>query len=244
MDAAPARAEHAHARRALLAELDHVRDAGLAINNEELAYGLRSIAAPSARSRAGRGGDQPRRPQLDGLHGRARRAARRPAEADGGRHLRAHRLSTRRRKEALMEQQTPTQAQAGRRTKPPFRADHVGSLLRPPGVLEGARGFRRRADRRTTRCAPSRTTRSARSSASRRRSACSPRPTASSAARRGTWTSSTSSTGSRRSRARSRSSSTTRRATSSSRRPPCTSTASSASRRRSSATTSASCRTR
>jgi IclR family pca regulon transcriptional regulator len=34
------------ARRALLAELDHVRARGLAINNEELAYGLRSIAAP------------------------------------------------------------------------------------------------------------------------------------------------------------------------------------------------------
>jgi IclR family transcriptional regulator, pca regulon regulatory protein len=34
------------ARRALIAELDHVRERGLAINNEELAYGLRSIAAP------------------------------------------------------------------------------------------------------------------------------------------------------------------------------------------------------
>ena len=34
------------ARSALLAELKRVRDAGLAINNEELAYGLRSIAAP------------------------------------------------------------------------------------------------------------------------------------------------------------------------------------------------------
>ena len=34
------------ARRALLAELARVREAGLAINNEELAYGLRSIAAP------------------------------------------------------------------------------------------------------------------------------------------------------------------------------------------------------
>ena len=34
------------ARRALLGELARVRESGLAINNEELAYGLRSIAAP------------------------------------------------------------------------------------------------------------------------------------------------------------------------------------------------------
>jgi IclR family transcriptional regulator, pca regulon regulatory protein len=34
------------ARRALRAELERVRSLGLAINNEELAYGLRSIAAP------------------------------------------------------------------------------------------------------------------------------------------------------------------------------------------------------
>jgi IclR family transcriptional regulator, pca regulon regulatory protein len=40
------------ARRALLSELARVREAGLAINNEELAYGLRSIAAP-VRSRSG-----------------------------------------------------------------------------------------------------------------------------------------------------------------------------------------------
>jgi IclR family transcriptional regulator, pca regulon regulatory protein len=33
-------------RETLLAELDRVRTAGLAVNNEELAYGLRSIAAP------------------------------------------------------------------------------------------------------------------------------------------------------------------------------------------------------
>ena len=33
-------------RRELLAELERVRAAGLAVNNEELAYGLRSIAAP------------------------------------------------------------------------------------------------------------------------------------------------------------------------------------------------------
>jgi IclR family pca regulon transcriptional regulator len=34
------------ARDELLRELEHVRRAGLAVNNEELAYGLRSIAAP------------------------------------------------------------------------------------------------------------------------------------------------------------------------------------------------------
>jgi IclR family pca regulon transcriptional regulator len=33
-------------RKVLRSELDHVRREGFAINNEELAYGLRSIAAP------------------------------------------------------------------------------------------------------------------------------------------------------------------------------------------------------
>lgn len=40
------------ARSALLAELERVRRDGIAVNNEELAYGLRSIAAP-VRNRAG-----------------------------------------------------------------------------------------------------------------------------------------------------------------------------------------------
>jgi 5-methyltetrahydropteroyltriglutamate--homocysteine methyltransferase len=35
-----------------------------------------------------------------------------------------------------MQQETATAAAAGRRTKPPFRADHVGSLLRPPQLLQ------------------------------------------------------------------------------------------------------------
>src|SRR3954470_125378 len=35
-----------------------------------------------------------------------------------------------------MEQQTPTATRPGERTKPPFRADHVGSLLRPPELLK------------------------------------------------------------------------------------------------------------
>jgi IclR family pca regulon transcriptional regulator len=47
-----ARPEHAHRRGGLLAELERVRVAGLAVNNEELAYGLRSIAAP-VRSQSG-----------------------------------------------------------------------------------------------------------------------------------------------------------------------------------------------
>src|SRR6187549_145383 len=34
-----------------------------------------------------------------------------------------------------MEQQTPTATRPGVRTTPPFRADHVGSLLRPPELL-------------------------------------------------------------------------------------------------------------
>jgi 5-methyltetrahydropteroyltriglutamate--homocysteine methyltransferase len=40
-----------------------------------------------------------------------------------------------------MEQRTPTGAQAGRRTKPPFRADHVGSLLRPTELLQARDDF-------------------------------------------------------------------------------------------------------
>ena len=82
------------------------------------------------------------------------------------------------------------------RTEPPFRADHVGSLLRPKELLKARedhaagridddelRGRRGRRDPRGHRAA-------------RRRSACSRRPTASSAASRGTWTSSTRSAGS------------------------------------------------
>ena len=39
------------------------------------------------------------------------------------------------------------------RTTPPFRADHVGSLLRPPALLAGARGLRRRHASTPTSCA-------------------------------------------------------------------------------------------
>jgi 5-methyltetrahydropteroyltriglutamate--homocysteine methyltransferase len=35
-----------------------------------------------------------------------------------------------------MQQETATAGTTGRRTKPPFRADHVGSLLRPPRLLQ------------------------------------------------------------------------------------------------------------
>jgi 5-methyltetrahydropteroyltriglutamate--homocysteine methyltransferase len=35
-----------------------------------------------------------------------------------------------------MQQDTPAATAAGKRTKPPFRADHVGSLLRPPQLLQ------------------------------------------------------------------------------------------------------------
>jgi 5-methyltetrahydropteroyltriglutamate--homocysteine methyltransferase len=36
---------------------------------------------------------------------------------------------------------TTTEAKTGRRTAPPFRADHVGSLLRPPELLEARANF-------------------------------------------------------------------------------------------------------
>src|SRR5919198_787455 len=35
-----------------------------------------------------------------------------------------------------MQEETATPTALGRRTKPPFRADHVGSLLRPPQLLQ------------------------------------------------------------------------------------------------------------
>ena len=96
---------------------------------------------------------------------------------------------------------------AMQRTKPPFRADHVGSLLRPAalkearakretgeidgGAAQGGRGPRDRAA----------------SSRSRRRSGSSRSPTANSAARSGTTISSASSTASRPISASARSSS-------------------------------------
>jgi 5-methyltetrahydropteroyltriglutamate--homocysteine methyltransferase len=40
-----------------------------------------------------------------------------------------------------MQQETATATAAGPRTKPPFRADHVGSLLRPPQLLKARQDF-------------------------------------------------------------------------------------------------------
>ncbi len=40
-----------------------------------------------------------------------------------------------------MQQETPTSTSTGARTKPPFRADHVGSLLRPPQLLKARDDF-------------------------------------------------------------------------------------------------------
>ncbi len=40
-----------------------------------------------------------------------------------------------------MQQETPTAPAIGARTKPPFRADHVGSLLRPPQLLKARDDF-------------------------------------------------------------------------------------------------------
>jgi methionine synthase II (cobalamin-independent) len=41
----------------------------------------------------------------------------------------------------MADGQTAVQTSAGRRTSPPFRADHVGSLLRPPELLRGRAEF-------------------------------------------------------------------------------------------------------
>src|SRR5881398_899560 len=41
----------------------------------------------------------------------------------------------------MPEQQTVHEITAGRRTSPPFRADHVGSLLRPPELLRAREEF-------------------------------------------------------------------------------------------------------
>src|SRR5919197_5633466 len=40
-----------------------------------------------------------------------------------------------------VQQETATAAALGRRTKPAFRADHVGSLLRPPKLLQAREDF-------------------------------------------------------------------------------------------------------
>ena len=72
-------------------ELRKIRAAGIAVNDEELAYGLRSIAAP-IHSQLRRGGRraQPRRPPNDGLDGRADRALRPCGHPVGARHLAEH----------------------------------------------------------------------------------------------------------------------------------------------------------
>ena len=68
------------------------------------------------------------------------------------------------------------------RINPPFRADHVGSLIRPPRADRGAYRCNRRASSRATRCARSRTRRSATWSRCRSGSACKRSPTANCAA--------------------------------------------------------------
>ena len=81
------------ARARLLEELEQVRDRGLAVNNEELAYGLRSIAVPvHGQDGTRRRGDQPRRPPLARLDGGSRGAARPQAQGDGTRDLDPDRL--------------------------------------------------------------------------------------------------------------------------------------------------------
>ena len=53
----------------------------------------------------------------------------------------------------MTESQTVNEITSGRRSTPPFRADHVGSLLRPPELLAGARGLRGRPRSRRRRAA-------------------------------------------------------------------------------------------
>src|SRR5215813_3037902 len=40
-----------------------------------------------------------------------------------------------------MQRETSAAVAAGARTRPPFRADHVGSLLRPPRLLQARQAF-------------------------------------------------------------------------------------------------------
>ena len=70
--------------RAFRAELERIRVSGIAVNDEELAYGLRSIAAPiHVALGRGAGGAQPRDPPHDGLDGRADRPVRPRRQEDG-----------------------------------------------------------------------------------------------------------------------------------------------------------------
>ena len=81
------------AKRKLLKELERVRQTRLAVNNEELAYGLRSIAVPRLLANGRRrGGDQHRGPPLARLDGRAARGPRARARRHRTRDLGAHRL--------------------------------------------------------------------------------------------------------------------------------------------------------
>ena len=78
------------------------------------------------------------------------------------------------------------------RDLPPFRADHVGSLLRPPQLLQARADHADGPDRRRRAARGRGRRRSATWCGCRRTSVCRPAPTASSAVPRGTWTSSTS----------------------------------------------------
>jgi 5-methyltetrahydropteroyltriglutamate--homocysteine methyltransferase len=68
------------------------------------------------------------------------------------------------------------------RTTPPFRADHVGSLLRPAALKEARAKHERKGEITAERCAKSKIARSKRRSKSRKRSGSSSRPTANFAA--------------------------------------------------------------
>ena len=74
-------------------ELDRVQKIGIAVNNEELSYGLRSIAAPvRGRDRGGGRRHQPGHAPFEGLHGGADRQPQLGAAAHGRRDLGPQRL--------------------------------------------------------------------------------------------------------------------------------------------------------
>ena len=145
-------------------------------------------------------------------HSRRRRdgdaAAARPAAVrgllPGGRDLAGrelHRLRTSLTTTRTTETRSETRTLAIMRTTPPFRADHVGSLLRPPELLAARDDFAAgKIGAEHLRAVEDAAIAERRHHAGRGRR-CSPRPTASSGAPRGTWTSSTSSAASRRPRA-------------------------------------------
>ena len=91
----------------------------------------------------------------------------------------------------MAQAQTENSITTGRRSTPPFRADHVGSLLRPPELLQAREEFA--AGRLTAEQLRAIEDEAIRAVAMQRAAGLLRPPTGSSAAPPGTWTSSTSS---------------------------------------------------